>query len=186
LIFITLETGEVDLRTGAVGTTGARLTTRERALLSFLAERPLQEVARDELLVAVWGYAATSTSRAVDDTMRRLRRKIERQPRAPRHLITVHGVGYRFVPLQRAPEPVSRDDAHPLLNLPVGRADLDRQRVYHEGGAVVPNTRVGVVTVGVVVGIAQGCRAVGRRHRRSRVAEPVSVRVGVPGAGLAR
>ena len=83
LVQVSLETGDVDLRTGVVGTTGVRLTTRERGLLGYLAERSLADVPRGELLVAVWEYAETSNRRAVDDTMRRLRKKVERDPRAP-------------------------------------------------------------------------------------------------------
>jgi predicted ATPase len=82
------------------GTTGS-LTTREAQLLAFLAARPEQDVSREELLDKVWSYRASYATRAVDVTMRRLRAKIEPDPQAPVHLISVHGVGYRFVPMPK-------------------------------------------------------------------------------------
>ena len=76
----------------------ARLTTREAALLRYLADRPGQDVSRDTLLLEVWEYRASFPTRAVDIAMRRLRKKVESDPSSPAHLISVHGVGYRFVP----------------------------------------------------------------------------------------
>jgi len=73
------------------------LTTRESELLSYLAARPGQAVERDTLLRAVWGYAPGAVTRTIDNTVLRLRAKIEADPARPRHVITVHGVGYRFV-----------------------------------------------------------------------------------------
>ncbi len=74
------------------------LTTREAQLMGFLVERAEQDVSRDELLDRVWEYRATYATRAVDVAMRRLRSKVEPDPSKPVHLISVHGVGYRFVP----------------------------------------------------------------------------------------
>ena len=73
-----------------------RLSSREVALLLYLAARPEQTVSRDELLEQVWGLE--TASRAVDTAMRRLREKVEDDPSQPRHLVTVWGVGYVFVP----------------------------------------------------------------------------------------
>src|SRR5678815_4136199 len=73
------------------------LTTRESCLLRYLWEREGQDVPRTELLVEVWGYSPLAQSRTVDATMRRLRNKLERDPSAPEHLLTVWGAGYRFV-----------------------------------------------------------------------------------------
>ena len=81
----------------ADGTT-ATLTTRESQLLRYLVDRSGDDVARDELLEEVWEYRANYATRAVDVAMRRLRSKVEPDPRHPVHLIAVHGVGYRFVP----------------------------------------------------------------------------------------
>jgi two-component system alkaline phosphatase synthesis response regulator PhoP len=45
----------------------------------------------------VWGYDASSTSRTVDVHIAKLRRKIEEQPEDPRFIVTVHGMGYKFM-----------------------------------------------------------------------------------------
>lgn len=84
------------------GTT-VSLTTREAELLAYLAARPDDDVSREELLDQVWSYRASYATRAVDVTMRRLRAKIEPDPQTPVHLISVHGVGYRFVPSPSQP-----------------------------------------------------------------------------------
>jgi len=81
------------------------LTTRESQLLRYLVARAGEDVSRDELLEEVWEYRANYATRAVDVAMRRLRAKVEPEPRNPVHLIAVHGVGYRFVP---PPEEVPR------------------------------------------------------------------------------
>lgn len=74
------------------------LTTKEAELLAHLVERPRRTVEREDLLRAVWGYAPGVQSRTIDNTVLRLRAKIERDPARPRHVVTVHGVGYRFEP----------------------------------------------------------------------------------------
>jgi predicted ATPase/DNA-binding winged helix-turn-helix (wHTH) protein len=73
------------------------LTTREARLLRYLWEREGQDISRGALLVEVWGYSRRTRSRAVDATVQRLRTKIERDPAAPDHLLTVWGSGYRLV-----------------------------------------------------------------------------------------
>jgi predicted ATPase/DNA-binding winged helix-turn-helix (wHTH) protein/Tfp pilus assembly protein PilF len=72
------------------------LTTREARLLRYLWEREGQDITRCALLVEVWGYSKRARSRAVDATVQRLRAKIERDPTAPDHLLTVWGSGYRL------------------------------------------------------------------------------------------
>ena len=84
------------------------LTTRETCLLRYLWEREGQDVSRADLLVEVWGYSPLAQSRTVDATMRRLRNKLERDPSAPDHLLTVWGAGYRFV-ASGAPATATRD-----------------------------------------------------------------------------
>jgi len=98
---IRLRTGEVDLgRQRLITPDGpVSLTTRESELLAYLAERAGEPVARDDLLVDVWNYKATNPTRAVDLAVKRLRGKIEPDPSQPIHVLSVHGVGYRFVPL---------------------------------------------------------------------------------------
>ncbi|MCX6621755.1 MAG: helix-turn-helix domain-containing protein [Acidobacteria bacterium] len=54
-------------------------------------------VTRDELLNDVWGYENYPTTRTVDNHVASLRAKLESDPANPRHLRTVHGVGYKFV-----------------------------------------------------------------------------------------
>ncbi len=95
---LTLTSCTVDLRRGGVDYGGdpRKLTTRECAMLAYLAARPGEVVTRSELLVEVWGYAPDTISRTVDTTARRLRAKIERDPSDPDHILTVQGEGYRF------------------------------------------------------------------------------------------
>jgi DNA-binding response OmpR family regulator len=73
------------------------LTVKEFDLLVYLMRMPNRAVRRDELLEAVWGYSYGDTA-TVTVHMRRLREKVELEPSAPLHLVTVQGVGYRFVP----------------------------------------------------------------------------------------
>jgi len=72
------------------------LSRREFALLAFLAERPGRVYTREELLEAVWGQDYLGTPRTVDQHILQLREKLREDPRAPRFLETVRGVGYRF------------------------------------------------------------------------------------------
>jgi len=72
------------------------LTARELDLLLVLTTRPGRTLSREHLLTAVWGYDYDGTARTVDNFVRALRVKLEEDPAQPRHLVTVHGVGYRF------------------------------------------------------------------------------------------
>ncbi|MBT3219990.1 MAG: AAA family ATPase, partial [Proteobacteria bacterium] len=96
---IVLDSCEVDL-VGNVALRGkdtVRLTNMESNLLKYLVGRMGQVVSRGELLEEVWGYRKAAVTRTVDSTIRRLRGKIESDPKAPHHLITVHGRGYQWV-----------------------------------------------------------------------------------------
>ncbi len=73
------------------------LTPKEFGVLRFLAARAGAVVRRDELLNEVWGYNSDVTTRTVDTHVASLRSKIEDKASDPRHLITVHGVGYKLV-----------------------------------------------------------------------------------------
>ena len=75
-----------------------RLTAKEFDLLFFLASHPRQVFSRDQLMGRVWGYASAVDTGTVTVHIRRLRAKLERDPQHPRHLETIWGVGYRFVP----------------------------------------------------------------------------------------
>jgi DNA-binding response OmpR family regulator len=74
------------------------LTRREFDLLLLLAAHPGTAFSRAELLERVWDFAWAGDSATVTVHIRRLREKIESDPSAPRHLVTVWGVGYRFDP----------------------------------------------------------------------------------------
>lgn len=73
------------------------LTTTEFQLLLHMARRPGRVFTRAQLLDAVHGVAVESYERAIDAHVKNIRRKIEPDPRAPRYLQTVFGVGYRLV-----------------------------------------------------------------------------------------
>ncbi|MDX1632972.1 MAG: response regulator transcription factor [Thermoanaerobaculia bacterium] len=74
------------------------LTPKEFGLLRHLVARPGEVVSREELLDEVWGYDAYPTTRTVDNHVASLRSKLEPDADEPRHLLTVHGVGYKWVP----------------------------------------------------------------------------------------
>ncbi len=77
------------------------LTPTEFQLLATMARQPGRVFTRAQLLDAVHGVAFESYERAIDAHVKNLRRKIEPDPRAPRYLQTVFGVGYRFADLAR-------------------------------------------------------------------------------------
>jgi DNA-binding response OmpR family regulator len=76
----------------------SHLTTHEAGTLAHLITHRGRDVSRDELLEQVWGYTAALTTRTVDNQILKLRKKIEDIPSQPRHILTVHGTGYRFEP----------------------------------------------------------------------------------------
>ena len=69
----------------------------EANLLRFLIQREGKPVPRKAMLEEVWGLHEDTDTRAIDNFIVRLRRYIERDPTKPQHLLTVRGVGYRFV-----------------------------------------------------------------------------------------
>ena len=73
------------------------LSAKEFELLKFLANNADIPVTRDQLLDQVWGYNSYPTTRTVDNFIARLRQKIEDVPDKPKYILTVHGVGYKFV-----------------------------------------------------------------------------------------
>jgi DNA-binding response OmpR family regulator len=72
------------------------LTATEFDLVVQLARRPGRVFTRAQLLDGVHGVVVDSYERTVDAHVKNIRRKLEPQPHAPRYLLTVHGVGYRF------------------------------------------------------------------------------------------
>lgn len=75
-----------------------RLTEKECMLMKLLVERAKQVVSREEILERVWGYRFTTSSRTIDNFIVRLRRYFEDDPKNPRFIHSVRGVGYRFTP----------------------------------------------------------------------------------------
>jgi two-component system alkaline phosphatase synthesis response regulator PhoP len=90
---------EVDLRGAEVRRDGApvSLSAKEFQLLHYFLVHRGATIGRDELLGSVWRYDSMPNTRTVDVHVAALRRKVERNPRAPAHIITVHGLGYKFV-----------------------------------------------------------------------------------------
>ncbi len=89
---------EVDLRRRILMREGVehRMTTHEAGVLQYLIAHRGRDVSREELLQNVWGYSPTMATRTVDNQILKLRKKIEDSPADPRHILTVHGTGYRF------------------------------------------------------------------------------------------
>jgi len=73
------------------------LTVMEAELLAFLVRNADRPVSRKQILDQVWGLREDTDTRAIDNFIVRLRRYLEDDPSIPRHLLTVRGVGYRFV-----------------------------------------------------------------------------------------
>jgi DNA-binding response OmpR family regulator len=73
------------------------LSAREFEILRYLIRRRGEIVTRDQLLDEVWGYDSNPVTRTVDNHIAKLRQKIEQHPSEPRHIVTVHRLGYRFV-----------------------------------------------------------------------------------------
>ncbi len=92
---------EVDTRnlSGRRGAEALTFSRREMEVLRYLYANTERPVPRDELLTKVWGYAKDLgiETRTVDIHIAKLRRKIEPDPAAPRHLVTVRGAGYRLL-----------------------------------------------------------------------------------------
>jgi DNA-binding response OmpR family regulator len=90
----------VDFSAGTIARAGETysLSGQEYKLLAFLAEHPNEVFSRDRLLDAVWGYGSEVTTRTVDVHVAWIRRKIGDAELIPRHILTVRGLGYRFVP----------------------------------------------------------------------------------------
>jgi DNA-binding response OmpR family regulator len=91
---------QLDFRTyqASKGTVPLELTPREFRILRYFIDHAHEVVSREALLNHVWGYDSSAFTRTVDTHMARLRQKIESVASEPRHLITVHRVGYKFVP----------------------------------------------------------------------------------------
>ncbi len=108
-----LDFGEILLndmeRTVLVRDEEVHLTPIEYQLLRYLMRNPNRPISKDELFREVWGYEFTGGTNLVEVAMRRLREKVERNPSAPELLVTVRGVGYKFIP----PAPPSPSQVNP-------------------------------------------------------------------------
>ena len=74
-----------------------RLSPREYELLKWFIEREGEIVSRDELLNQVWGYDSFPNTRTIDTHIAKLRHKIEDNPEEPKLIVTIHGIGYKFL-----------------------------------------------------------------------------------------
>ena len=90
---------EVDLDRRLITRKGQEinLTRLEYNLLTFFLNNVNRALSRDAILNAVWGFESYPNTRTVDAHVVRLRQKLEPDPTAPRHVVTVHGLGYRFL-----------------------------------------------------------------------------------------
>jgi DNA-binding response OmpR family regulator len=91
---MTLDFDALELR---VGTHTHHLTAMEADLLAYLVGKAGQAVSRKAILEDVWGLHEDTDTRAIDNFIVRLRKYIEKSPSLPKHLVTVRGVGYKFV-----------------------------------------------------------------------------------------
>ena len=89
----------IDFRSAEVKRAGTLLdlSAKEFQLLQYFVEHKGATLSRDELLNEVWGYEALPSTRTIDVHVAWLRQKIEPNPRRPQYILTVHGLGYKFV-----------------------------------------------------------------------------------------
>jgi DNA-binding response OmpR family regulator len=91
---ISIDAAKMEVRRDGVAIT---LTAHEFKLLRYFVENAGRVLTRSELLNDVWGYDSYPNTRTVDNQVLKLRQKLERDPAQPRHFLTVHGAGYKFV-----------------------------------------------------------------------------------------
>jgi DNA-binding response OmpR family regulator len=80
------------------GSESLKMTPAEYNLLTYFLSNPDRPLTRDMILNSVWGYESFPNTRTVDAHVVKLRQKLESDPNTPKHFLTVHGVGYRFLP----------------------------------------------------------------------------------------
>ncbi|MCP4590463.1 MAG: response regulator transcription factor [bacterium] len=97
---LTIGQAEVDLAKGKAVRQGKEYTLGhfEIEILKILVEHAEQPVERNVLLDKIWGLEASPTNRTVDNHIVSLRRKLEEDSKEPKHILTVHSIGYKFVP----------------------------------------------------------------------------------------
>lgn len=97
---ITIGLLEVNFESYTAGKKGKSISmsSKEFDILRYLWQHQKQVISRDDLLTNVWGYDESITSRTVDNFIVKLRKNIEKDPSHPKHIITVHGTGYKLLP----------------------------------------------------------------------------------------
>ena len=91
------KTVDFDAQELQVGTNTFPLTLMETNLLRYLVQHEGRTVSRKKMLEDVWNLREDTDTRAIDHFIARLRKHIEKEPSRPRHLLTVRGVGYKFI-----------------------------------------------------------------------------------------
>jgi DNA-binding response OmpR family regulator len=91
------KTVDFDILDLCVGEQTFRLTLMEANVLRFLIQHEGKPVSRKQMIEQIWGLREDTDTRPIDNFIVRLRRYIEDDPTTPRHLVTVRGVGYKFV-----------------------------------------------------------------------------------------
>jgi DNA-binding response OmpR family regulator len=116
---------EVDVERRYIKRSGqtVKLTPNEYNLLLFFLNNVDLALTRDFILNEVWGYDCYPNTRTVDAHIVKLRRKLEPNPRVPRYLLTIHGVGYRFLMFPANAPPSESDRPHGALAHSRVRAD---------------------------------------------------------------
>src|SRR3954447_12235758 len=92
---VTVDFDSMEVLRGAVK---IQVTAQEFRTLKYFIEHPGRVISREELLNEVWGYTNYPSTRTVDNHVLRLRQKLEADPGNPKHFVTMHGAGYRFIP----------------------------------------------------------------------------------------
>jgi DNA-binding response OmpR family regulator len=106
----TFDPSTLELR---VGTMPYHLTAMEADLLQYLLKNAGKVVSRKAILEDVWGLHEDTDTRAIDNFIVRLRRFLNEDPSTPRHVLTVRGVGYRFIAEPVAPDRAEAPGAAP-------------------------------------------------------------------------
>lgn len=94
----TIDLDALEIRTTGQPEATIHLTVMEAELLRYLLDHPRKIIARKELLENVWHVKEDTDTRAIDNFIVRLRRYLEPDPAKPIHLLTIRGIGYRFIP----------------------------------------------------------------------------------------
>ncbi len=95
----TFEDMEIDFKSYSIRNNRGsfQLSNFETQILKHLLSHKNQVVTREELLKDVWGYTTLPNTRTIDNHIARLRKKVENNPENPTYIITIHGIGYKFV-----------------------------------------------------------------------------------------